>query len=151
LRKRLKKKLEQRNNAMMFTLSRKGKPYPVPVFSRREGDFKIDHGKLMKWARKRIDTYKRIDYTDISPDIYVSTVFLGINHNFRYTTPILFETMIFGGEYDRAQWRYTNIKEARRGHREAVELVRRNDDNRQDGLENEDVTCCRSEGDRQGV
>jgi hypothetical protein len=112
---------------MMFTLSRRGKPYPVPLFSRREGDFKIDHGKLLKWARKGIDTHKRIGLT-VLDGIEVSTIFLGINHSFRYTTPILFETMIFGGEHDRAQWRYTTIEKARRGHRKAVELVRGKDD-----------------------
>jgi len=130
LRKRLKKKRDQRLSAMMFTISRKGKTYPVPLFSRREGDFRMDVEKLVKWARKAVDMSKRIDLTAISPEIEVSTVFLGINHNFRYTTtPILFETMIFGGEYDRGQWRYTTIEKARRGHRKAVELVRGTHDN----------------------
>ncbi len=105
----------------------------MPVFSRRLGDFKINEGTLLKWARKAIGTHKRIAYTLIPPDkplqgqalsfVEVSTVFLGINHSYSYRTPVLFETMIFGGEHDRAQWRYTNIKAARRGHREAVTLV----------------------------
>jgi hypothetical protein len=124
MRKRLKKKMWQRLSAWYFTLSRKGKPCPVPIFSRRDGDFKIGCGKLIKWARKNIHTNRRIDLTVVPPDIEVSTVFLGINHDFRYRTPVLFETMIFGGEYDRMQWRYTTIKKARQGHRNAVALVR---------------------------
>lgn len=39
-------------------------------------------------------------------DVVVSTVFLGLDHGFLQGAPILFETMIFGGEHDGAQERY---------------------------------------------
>ena len=72
------------------------------------------------WA----DDMKRvaIDYID---NIKISTVFLGWDHSFmEESTPILFETMIFGGEYDEFQRRYTTYNEALQGHTEAVEMVK---------------------------
>jgi hypothetical protein len=57
-------------------------------------------------------------------DVAVSTVFLGIDHNWFGRTPILFETMIFGGEHDQYQERYETIDDALRGHERAVGLVK---------------------------
>jgi len=56
----------------------------------------------------------------------VSTVFLGIDHSFdtsEEATPILFETMIFGGAYDQFQWRYTTAEEALSDHEKIVKMV----------------------------
>jgi hypothetical protein len=50
----------------------------------------------------------------------ISTVFLGLDHNWRGGEPILFETVIFGGPLDASQWRYSSYDEAERGHAEAV-------------------------------
>lgn len=58
-------------------------------------------------------------------DMQVSTVFLGIDHGFGLNKrPILFETMIFGGELDQEEWRYCTWDEAIKGHDEAVRLVK---------------------------
>ena len=46
-------------------------------------------------------------------EIMVSTVFLGIGS-------LLFETMVFGGSCDQAQWRYASLAEARAGHERIV-------------------------------
>ena len=54
----------------------------------------------------------------------VSTVFLGLDHSFGGGTPILFETMIFGGEYDDYQERYHTLEEAQVGHEKAISLVK---------------------------
>ena len=56
-------------------------------------------------------------------EVVVSTVFLGMDHSFNGGTPVLFETMIFGGEYDQFQERYCNWDEAEEGHKVACELV----------------------------
>lgn len=56
-------------------------------------------------------------------DISVSTVFLGVDHSFGEGSPVLFETMIFGGEHDGYQERYCTWDEAEAGHARAVELV----------------------------
>jgi len=60
-------------------------------------------------------------------EVGISTVFLGIDH--RYDgggPPLLFETMIFGGEHDKYQERYSSWDEAEAGHKKVVELVRGN-------------------------
>lgn len=56
-------------------------------------------------------------------DILVSTVFLGIDHSFCGNGPILFETMVFGGEHDGYQERYTTKWKALIGHQYAVNMV----------------------------
>lgn len=60
--------------------------------------------------------------------VTVSTVFLGIDHNFGGRgEPVLFETMIFGSgdpHLDDYQERYCSFAEALRGHQRAVALVK---------------------------
>lgn len=57
-------------------------------------------------------------------DADVSTVFLGLDHQFDDGPPLLFETMIFGGKHDDYCERYATIEEARDGHRVACAVVR---------------------------
>lgn len=61
--------------------------------------------------------------TDLPGDVHVSTVFLGLDHGFG-GEPLLFETMIFGGELDETQDRYTTRAAAEDGHRRYVEQAR---------------------------
>jgi len=64
--------------------------------------------------------------TSVSPTVEVSTVFLGVNHNFSGTGPqILFETMVFGGLLDLEMDRYATLAEARAGHWAMVDRVKR--------------------------
>lgn len=56
-------------------------------------------------------------------DVQVSTVFLGLDHSFGGKIPILFETMVFGGEHDEEQVRYSTWEEAEQGHKEMCEVV----------------------------
>ncbi len=59
----------------------------------------------------------------------VSTVFLGIDHNFedndKYKNPILFETIVFFDKPNDQEYlyRYETWKQAEYGHHKAVELV----------------------------
>lgn len=46
----------------------------------------------------------------------LSTVFLGIDHNFGDGPPILFETMVFGGKWEGEMDRYSTYDEALMGH-----------------------------------
>lgn len=57
------------------------------------------------------------------PFASVSTVFLGLDHSFGRSRPLLYETMIFGGPLSDEQWRYATEKEARAGHKKAVLLA----------------------------
>lgn len=60
---------------------------------------------------------------DIFGEITVSTVFLSFDHAFGDSKPVLFETMIFGGEHDQYQERYYTYDEAVEGHKLACDLV----------------------------
>lgn len=61
-------------------------------------------------------------------DVRISTVFLGIDHNFGDGPPLLFETMIFGGKHADYQTRVSTWTEAEAEHSKALELVRTDDE-----------------------
>ena len=55
---------------------------------------------------------------------FVSTVFLGLDHNFGIGKPLLFETMVFSNTKDLDELdmnRYSTYKEAEKGHKLMVE------------------------------
>ena len=55
--------------------------------------------------------------------IFISTVFLGLDHAWNSDIPVLWETMIFGGEHNQYQERYTSYEDALEGHQTALNLV----------------------------
>jgi hypothetical protein len=58
-------------------------------------------------------------------DITVSTVLLVMDHRFGGEgPPLIFETMIFGGDHDGYEERYSTREEAEAGHARAVKLIR---------------------------
>ena len=60
--------------------------------------------------------------------IYISTVFLGLDHSFRFDdheSPVLFESMVFGGKFNGYLDRYYTWSEAERGHSKIVDMVRK--------------------------
>jgi len=67
----------------------------------------------------------KITKQDYIGDVFVSTVFLGIDHNYENQgDPVLWETMIFGGMYDEYQERYTSHEDALAGHQRALDLAK---------------------------
>ncbi len=58
--------------------------------------------------------------------LLISTVWLGLNHNWGPGKPLIFETMIFGGPYNEWQMRWTSEKEAVKGHEAVVWAYREN-------------------------
>ncbi|MEH2201208.1 hypothetical protein [Nostoc sp.] len=55
----------------------------------------------------------------------ISTVFLGLNHQWLPNKPpLIFETMVFGGQIDYQQIRYSTWDEAVAGHQAIVELIK---------------------------
>ena len=81
--------------------------------------------KTGEWAEFMMNTGKRQLAKDLLGDVLISTVFLGIDHNYAGTSePVLWETMIFGGQHAGYQKRYTSKEQALEGHKEAVELVK---------------------------
>jgi len=80
---------------------------------------------IRKWGTWfALDTNRRVAQTNVTSKIRVSTVFLGIDHGYDEDVPILFETMIFGGEHDEYQERYTTWEEAEIGHAKAVKMCK---------------------------
>jgi hypothetical protein len=88
--------------------------------------------ELMEWARMFEDggeDYRRVAYDLIvygEGHAEISTVWLGLDHNFSmYGPPLIFETMVFGGpdEDEMEQHRYSTEEEARIGHAGVVEMV----------------------------
>jgi hypothetical protein len=73
-----------------------------------------------QWAESLVGDASRVERTAIG-DVTVSTVWLGLDHSFDGGPPLIFETMIFGGEHDQYQERYSTLEEARAGHERAVE------------------------------
>ena len=82
---------------------------------------------LMEWAAAFEDHKKKIVRQSlVTNEVWLSTVWLGIDHGFTFTgAPVIFETMIFGGPRDSEQWRYTNELEAQAGHRRVLRELRK--------------------------
>ena len=88
-----------------------------------EGHEVKEEPDLMTWS-SRFEKEDRQVADDMVNGVRVSTVFLGLDHNFgREGPPILFETMVFGGPLDGEQWRYETWEQAEAGHKEVMELV----------------------------
>lgn len=93
----------------------------MSLFYDRQGN-PIDD--TLKWGRL-FESEDRTVGQDQIGEVFVSTVWLGINHNVRPEgPPLIFETMIFGGPHDREMWRYSTEAQAVEGHKRALKLVR---------------------------
>jgi hypothetical protein len=76
------------------------------------------------WAHWFETADRSVACTDVGPG-RVSTVFLGIDHNYFSGPPVLWETMIFDVPgVECRQWRYTSRAAAVAGHAEAVDMAR---------------------------
>lgn len=67
---------------------------------------------------------KRVGYTKIDADVSVSTVWLALDHQWGEGEPLIFETMIFGGDHDGWMRRYSSEEAAMRGHLRVVDALR---------------------------
>lgn len=95
-----------------------------------EGKEPVEATNLLAWADwfetadtivKRTTLGRKVLEPYALPPVTVSTVFLGLDRRFvGGGPPLLFETMVFGGERDGAQWRYSTWDEAVAGHDAAV-------------------------------
>lgn len=96
---------------MWYILDNNNKPVAKPVLEATQWLDDNDHRRTVK--------------RDEFGNILVSTVFLGLDHALLRddNTPVLWETMIFGGEHDQYQERYTSHKDALKGHEKALTLI----------------------------
>lgn len=89
-----------------------------------EGRTPVRCDDLYKWARWfENGAARRVAFDHVGDGLTVSTVFLGLDHNWGEGPPQLFETMIFGGPHDEYQERYSTWDEAVHGHARAVAMA----------------------------
>ena len=79
---------------------------------------------VARWA-EMMESADRVVGNTMIGETRISTVFLGIDHGLDASRPLFFETMVFGGPLDQAQWRCSTWEEAEAQHREVVKQVTR--------------------------
>jgi hypothetical protein len=87
---------------------------------------------LERWAELFNDLKNRVVASDYINDIWISTVWLGLDHRWGPGPPLIFETMVFnsGVHNFQSRWhdiemrRYTTEADAIEGHLRILELVR---------------------------
>lgn len=83
---------------------------------------KASFGEWGQWFEDKNNS-RKVNKTQLG-NVVISTVFLGLNHNFSgIGAPILFETLVFGGAFDQSMERYRTWAEAEAGHEEMVMKV----------------------------
>lgn len=71
---------------------------------------------INEWGKWFATADRKVAQTKIG-DIEISTVFLGLNHNYlNRDSPLVFETIAFGGPRDGEMERYSTWEEAEMGH-----------------------------------
>lgn len=89
-----------------------------------EGKTPVPCDNLLEWGNWLETADRCVAKTRIG-DIEISTVFLGLDHRFSGDgKPLLFETMVFGGEHDGEMDRYSTWEQAEKGHQKIVEKVK---------------------------
>lgn len=92
-----------------------------------EGKTPIKCENMIEWSKYMSEHDRAVKFSKFE-NASVSTVFLGLDHQFGDGEPLVFETMIFGGEHDLYQDRYATWDEAVEGHKYACELVNANNE-----------------------
>lgn len=84
---------------------------------------------LMEWARwfEEIGEGRVVARTELPDEVIVSTVFLGMDHQWGGGPPLLFETMVFKGRWDESQWRWPTREAALAGHDRIAAAIRNGD------------------------
>jgi len=85
----------------------------------------VEEPELLKWAEWFENSANRRVALTFVENKRISTVFLGLDHSFSNApdaVPVLWETMVFGGEHDEYQERYTSKDAALEGHWRIVEM-----------------------------
>mgnify|MGYP001599867616 CR=1 FL=1 len=88
-----------------------------PRYYARDGSLLL--GGTLEWARLLEDeSVRRVAFTKLPSGAVVSTVWLGLDHNFGAGPPLIFETMVFGlPDGEEPQERYSTETEALAGHK----------------------------------
>ena len=75
---------------------------------------------LLEWAQRRFEdkdrtATKRVAETTLPNGRWVSTVWLGLNHNYGDGPPLIFETMVFSSRDEMDDLRLRSLQHGRRG------------------------------------
>lgn len=97
-------------------------PITDNTFYAMVGDKIVVCKDVVEWAKLFERKNRTIAFNEID-GVRVSTVFLGIDHSYGDGEPLLFETMVFGGDHDGFCDRYSTKKEAVKGHKRVVKIV----------------------------
>lgn len=89
-----------------YILDDAGRPTPEP--------------DLVRWAMWYETAQRKVAETHVEQGVRVSTVFLGLDHQYDEGAPILWETMVFGGPYNEAQERCAGSREQAEAMHEAM-------------------------------
>lgn len=89
-----------------------------------EGHEPVRCHSLFEWAKWFETAERHVGKTIVAIDIKVSTVFLGLDHQYGDGEPILFETMVFGGKHDQEMERYSTWEQAEEGHKRWVNKLK---------------------------
>ncbi len=89
-----------------------------------ENDEPVLEPNTLKWAQWYEGGNRVLKQTQVG-EVRVSTVFLGLDHSFGQGSPVLWETMVFGGDRDQEMHRYSSKKEAIKHHDELVKELKR--------------------------
>lgn len=99
------------------------KPYKENLWFDKQGRPLNDYNEIERLLTDR--SYTIVARTRLPEDVTVSTVWLGLNQNWNdELPPIIFETLVLGGEHDGDQYRYRTIEEAKAGHKAIVEELK---------------------------
>jgi hypothetical protein len=91
-----------------------------------KGKTPVKEDDLFAWAEWFESADRHVAKTALGEDVLVSTIFLGLDHNFLGKGgPILFETMIFGGAHDQDGERWHTWEEAEAGHQHYVKIAKK--------------------------
>jgi hypothetical protein len=77
-----------------------------------------------KWTIQFGDYHNRVVAQHTISGVQISTVWLGLDHQYGDGPPLIFETMVFGGPMDQEMDRYSTLEEAKTGHRRMVTKVK---------------------------
>ena len=95
------------------------------------GQYILKNKKIVKcdnlavWA-KYLEKADRKVARDSIGGVDISTVFLGLDHQFGDGPPLLFETLVFGGPLDGEMSRYPSWDDALAGHKLMIKLIEEN-------------------------
>lgn len=87
-----------------------------------DGKTPVATDDLHLWGKSYQIENRRVNQTEID-GVRISTVFLGLDHQYDDGPPLLFETMIFEGEHDGYQDRCSTWEQAEVMHQKAVDIV----------------------------